>query len=323
MSQAQVTASRTASGEIGHFRPDQLLPDTSRGSPASAQPITVRRQVLSGLRTPVFYLCVLLVLLSGWQARHEQVITAESGTGYGLGVTGGIMMLLLLLYPLRKRAGFMRNWGAVRHWFRFHMMLGILGPVCILLHCGFHPGSLNSNVALFCMIVVATSGIVGRYFYSRIHHGLYGKRATLEQLQEQSENIKSSLASKFRFAPEVLERLDAFDRTMRNLPSGTVESLARHLLVGAHTWWTAFKIRLALKKASQQLEDATDLGPENCRRLRRNLYRHALARLASIRKVSEFQFYERLFSLWHVLHLPLFVMLVISGVVHVIAVHMY
>jgi hypothetical protein len=30
-----------------------------------------------------------------------------------------------------------------------------------------------------------------------------------------------------------------------------------------------------------------------------------------------------MFSLWHVLHVPFVFMLVISGVVHVIAVHMY
>ena len=44
---------------------------------------------------------------------------------------------------------------------------------------------------------------------------------------------------------------------------------------------------------------------------------------STIRKVAELKLYERLFSLWHVLHLPLFVMLVVSGIVHVIAVHMY
>jgi hypothetical protein len=40
-------------------------------------------------------------------------------------------------------------------------------------------------------------------------------------------------------------------------------------------------------------------------------------------RVVQFSFYERLFSLWHVLHLPLFFMLVLSAIVHVLAVHMY
>ena len=52
-------------------------------------------------------------------------------------IIGGSMMLLLLLYPLRKQARFMRNAGPVKLWFRMHMTFGVLGPVCILYHCDF------------------------------------------------------------------------------------------------------------------------------------------------------------------------------------------
>ena len=40
-------------------------------------------------------------------------------------------------------------------------------------------------------------------------------------------------------------------------------------------------------------------------------------------RVAQFSFYERLFALWHVFHLPIFFMMVISALVHVLAVHMY
>jgi hypothetical protein len=33
--------------------------------------------------------------------------------------------------------------------------------------------------------------------------------------------------------------------------------------------------------------------------------------------------WERLFALWHVLHVPFLYLLVVSGIVHVVAVHMY
>jgi hypothetical protein len=39
--------------------------------------------------------------------------------------------------------------------------------------------------------------------------------------------------------------------------------------------------------------------------------------------VAHFTLYERMFSFWHVLHFPLFLMMVISALVHVLAVHMY
>ena len=47
------------------------------------------------------------------------------------------------------------------------------------------------------------------------------------------------------------------------------------------------------------------------------------ARLGATRRVVEFSAFEQLFSLWHALHMPLFVMLLIAGVVHVVAVHVY
>ena len=47
------------------------------------------------------------------------------------------------------------------------------------------------------------------------------------------------------------------------------------------------------------------------------------AYLLALQDVAQFSVYKRLFSLWHVLHVPLVYMLAISGVVHVIAVHMY
>ena len=39
--------------------------------------------------------------------------------------------------------------------------------------------------------------------------------------------------------------------------------------------------------------------------------------------LAEFQAYERLFSLWHALHLPLIFMLLVAAVVHIVAVHVY
>jgi hypothetical protein len=42
-----------------------------------------------------------------------------------------------------------------------------------------------------------------------------------------------------------------------------------------------------------------------------------------VRRVAGFAFYERLFGLWHVLHVPLFVMLLVTAVAHVVAVHRY
>jgi hypothetical protein len=46
-------------------------------------------------------------------------------------------------------------------------------------------------------------------------------------------------------------------------------------------------------------------------------------RLEANRRVAEHHFYMKLFSYWHVAHVPFFIMLLVAGVVHVISVHVY
>jgi hypothetical protein len=51
--------------------------------------------------------------------------------------------------------------------------------------------------------------------------------------------------------------------------------------------------------------------------------RYAYRRLEAGRRLGEYQMYARLFSFWHVLHVPLFFMLLIAGIVHVVAINVY
>ena len=57
--------------------------------------------------------------------------------------------------------------------------------------------------------------------------------------------------------------------------------------------------------------------------LARAALRYSDARLSAARRVAEFEGCARLFALWHVLHIPLFVMLLFAGIAHVIAVNVY
>ena len=135
------------------------------------------------LRWPLIW-CVIVAGLVVWgmHAHLERYITPQRGLGYWLGITGGSMMLLLLVYSARKRFSWLRWMGGIPEWFQFHMTLGVVGPLLILFHSNFHLGATNSNVALICMMVVAGSGVIGRYIYTRLHASMDGHEDTLEQL---------------------------------------------------------------------------------------------------------------------------------------------
>jgi len=272
--------------------------------------INLYRPRFRGLLLLTAYLLVLYVVYLGWNNRLAQPLTADSGAGYALGIIGGSMMLMLLLYPLRKHLRIMRRLGPIKIWFRVHMLFGILGPVCILFHSGFHLGSLNSNVALFCMLIVASSGLVGRYFYTKIHHGLYGRKATLDELIRHSALLQGSLQEALADYPDAARRIETFEQQARQKPAGFGASLFSLISLGTQTWILYLSLWLHVPHSMASHE-------------RRLVLRHVGARLESIRKIAEFQFYNRLFSIWHLLHFPLFLMLIISGIVHVIAVHLY
>jgi hypothetical protein len=128
-------------------------------------------------------------LFYGWLNSHHGHLNPESGLGYWLGIAGASAMLLLLGYPLRKRMTSLKILGSVSGWFRILMSLGVIGPALILLHANFKLGSLNSNVALLAMLTVAGSGLVGRYLFSRIHPGLYRRRAQIGKLHADVKKV--------------------------------------------------------------------------------------------------------------------------------------
>ena len=131
----------------------------------------------------LFVLAVIGALYFGWNIRSEYYITAEYGLGYALGITGVSCMMMLLMYPLRKR--YSRTPFLIfstRTWFKIHMVLGVLGPLAILYHCNFRLGSINSNITLAAMGLMVTSGLIGRFIYSQIHYSLFGRKIEILEL---------------------------------------------------------------------------------------------------------------------------------------------
>ena len=279
-----------------------------------ARPVS-RKSRWGGVCSSLYFITIIGILYLGWQDRDSLRLTAENGVGYALGILGGSLMLLLLLYPARKRLSFMRRLGPVKWWFRGHMMMGVIGPVLILYHCNFHLGSLNSNVSLLCMLLVAGSGLIGRYFYSKLHHGLYGRRATVHELRQDIALLKDQSANALPATSRLAARLQALELAAMTAHDGIVRNALRITAYNLHSYWIDLNLGRLLKKA---LADSS-FTAKQLREERRHLGDY----LAALRKLNQLAFYERLFSQWHVLHFPLFLMLVISGIVHVIAVHLY
>ena len=263
------------------------------------------------------------LLFGGWINRDEQAWVPDHGLGYALGIVGGTLMLLLLLYPLQKRWRIFGKWLKVSHFFRLHMIFGILGPVLILLHSNFHLGSINGRVALFSMLVVVFSGLVGRYIYRQIHHGLYGSRASFEDFRIESREISQDLSLLLDRDPAVKEHMVELEHQVDSTPESFFPSLLfwTRTRITAAISYQSFKHRLERVLNNESKEKGWDRQQmrDRTREVRWLLGTHKKALI----RMLEFRFYERMFSLWHILHLPLFIMMVITGFAHVYAVHVY
>src|SRR5512137_2504566 len=90
----------------------------------------------------VFIGIVAVITLAAYPVLYPQTLYKPGerlfDLGYNLGLAGGLMMLVLLLYPLRKRVKFFENFGFLPSWFKWHMVLGILGPLTIVFHSTYH-----------------------------------------------------------------------------------------------------------------------------------------------------------------------------------------
>jgi hypothetical protein len=266
---------------------------------------------------------IVVVVWVGFLYRDDNGLTPESGVGYWLGIVGGSLMLLLLLYPLRKRVRSLRALGGVSLWFRTHMILGVLGPVLVLLHANFRLGSINSNVALGAMLVVAISGVVGRYFYSRIHVGMYGRKADVNEILADASALSEAIGADLPVADRIVEQLSAFAKLGMAAPKNVLSGVFWLPMVNLRA--SVVRMRLIADARRVIGIEGRKLGWSRKARRRRlaGVTELVTLHIAAVKKAAAFAFYERLFGLWHVFHLPLFFLLVIAAAVHIFAAHLF
>ncbi len=269
-----------------------------------------------------FGLAAFLVSI-GWLTRKRGWLTADEGLGYMLGIVSVGCILVLLLYPLRKRFRLLKFLGPLSKWFRNHMVLGVTAPIAALYHCNFQLGSLNSRIALFSALLVAASGLVGRFVYSKIHHGLYGKKANLKELLARVKLTPPGEGILGAFVPELMKRIAAFDRQVLVPPRGIIDTFRLPLTLAVRTRLQYFRLSRFTRQSLLFHAAHSNVVAEHQVQMERAVCNYIKNHLRHVRRVAEFTAYDRLFALWHKVHFPFFVILLISVVIHVSVVHLY
>jgi len=291
---------------------------TAESSPPQAEQIPRKSRIaLYG------YAILVATLVAGWMLREEKLVNPEEGFGYWLGIVGGSMMLLLLLYPAGKKSSLLQRFGLVKHWFQFHMLLGLLGPSLVLFHSNFSVDAMNSKVAFYSMLGVAISGIIGRHFYTRIHSGLYGKQTSIRELRAEIADSMENSRGLAAILPGFVGELHSISDELLG------DQYTRSMSIGRSLSWTCkyyivrARLYLLIRRELRTGAMTSEALRGKARSLQKRANAYAAQQVGLMRQVAQISFYERLFSLWHLAHMPLFLLLVVSALVHVLAVHMY
>lgn len=310
-----------------HVEPGPLLWPTNIKMNTAAEPAKTPVTEESSARvlaSDVFvYLGLALLVWGTWRISQLGLFTAGDDTGYWIGVTGAVMMLLLLLYPLRKHLRFAHRWGNIRFWFWLHVVLGVMGPLLILLHSNFETNSLNAAVALYSMLVVAGSGVVGRFIFLRINRALEGERSDLQDLQRRVGLDQEDVHSRLAFAPDIEQKLKDFAQKEQGARPGLLSAARAVLLLPLLQWYTYRQCAAELDALLARMAHNQHWSPEDLKRRRRRGKKMVDHYLNSVVRVAQFAAYSFLFSLWHVAHIPFVYVLILTALVHVYAVHVY
>ncbi|MGD8570276.1 MAG: hypothetical protein PVJ39_19470, partial [Gammaproteobacteria bacterium] len=181
--------------------------------------------------------------------------------------------------------------------------------------------SINSGVALFTMITIVLSGLFGRYIYTRIGYSLHRKLLAIKESEKQLMDVLHSYDSP---ASEKIERrLSNFALACLTGPRSILKLPMRLVAIrgaAAACYVKASYDLSALLKTRARQEGLAGVELKNrLNREKEQLREH----ITSVANIAHAHLFERILVKWRILHIPLLYILVVTGLFHVLAVHMY
>lgn len=224
--------------------------------------------------------------------------------GHGYGIVGSLFLFVgVSTYSLRKRVRWMQNWGKLRNWLHFHIFLCTAGPALVLWHTTLKINGIVA-VAFWSMVIVVASGILGRYVYNRIPKTEEGHFRNVKFIESEQVKLRSEI--------DHFINLTVNQESQLGLQAGSLRFKS--------PWTALFKaIQFDLKGLVQWRRDHNFLTNLD---LSGNQKSEVLDLIKSYRWRTRQQFLleplQKIFTYWHVFHIPLATMMFIILGVHVV-----
>ena len=225
--------------------------------------------------------------------------------GLVFGMIGTGMMVAMHLYSVRKRFKRARQLGSIQRWLNWHIYLGIMGPVFIMLHTSFKFNGLVA-ISFWSMVAVALSGFVGRYLYQQIPRNIRGEQLSLEELRHQLAAFPITVGDRLGLTKGAIARIEELSEIEVKAGSGALRILL-------HNLGNDLLLPLTTRRCRRELSLTLDLPRPALNELATIVRQKALLK----RRILYWEQLRRLFHYWHVIHKPFAVVMYVIMAVHI------
>lgn len=240
-----------------------------------------------------------------------------SGTiGLRLGMFGALLFLVVYVYPLRKKWAWLGRQGSSKRWLDFHVLLGLTAPVVITFHSSFKFSGI-AGVAYWIMIVVALSGVVGRYIYAQIPRSLSSAALSLQEAQGLSTRLAEQLKSLGILSARDIDKLLRLPDVRRAATMSLLGALWQMMLLDVRFPFRVWRLRQKMIWSHGRWWSLVGLGRSENAQLERAI---ATAREQALltKKLLFLSKSNRMFHLWHIIHRPFSYSFAVLAAIHVV-----
>jgi hypothetical protein len=235
--------------------------------------------------------------------------------GLHLGMLGFFLCLLVYLYPLRKRWGWLAKQGLSRHWLDYHGLLGIVMPLVITLHSSFKTGGF-AGLAYWFMVLVSLSGLVGRYLYAQVPATLNVAELSLRAGQEESAHLAAQLTSLGVLSIEEVDSALHPPDVHRAEQMSLVGALGAMIVFDVLFPYRVWRLRRKLSRLDGTRTIANSRPLESADLERAIVLAREQAQLK--KKVTFLSKSKQLLHYWHVIHRPFSASFALLASIHVV-----
>jgi len=236
--------------------------------------------------------------------------------GLRLGMIGFVLFLIVYLYPLRKVWPWLGRQGNARHWLDFHVLLGITAPILIAFHSSFKFSGL-AGVAFWIMVIVALSGVVGRYIYSQVPRRMNYAEVSLKETKEQSEKLAAQLNSLGVLSPLDVESLLRLPNLEQAQQMSMLTALWKMILFDMGFPFRVWRLRQKMLWSHRRGWSLVGFKPTENAKLE-NAIAAAREQMVLAKKIVFLSKTQKLLDLWHMIHRPFSYSFALLASIHVI-----